>query len=256
MDLQQDQLILAVGSAIIGGIISFLVTKIVAKSSLLTYTVNTERVALSNQEPVFGTVQVTWQNNPVTNLFLSLVEIENASARDFTNIVFKAYANDDVFMLSANAIIVDSTYIPRLTERYSEAIRIEPGVPPTPLQIANYFHEKEYVCDVLNRGQKAQIHLLSTCRTQPFQPDIFIDTQHPGVKLKRRATQALIHGVPTMTAIRFGLVTSLVVVALIGFYVTSVWFAVIVSILVGLFAQSIGALLYRLYRKVRILISM
>jgi hypothetical protein len=255
MTIQQDQIIIAVVSAIVGGIISFLVSKIAGKSSLLLYKVITERVALSNEDPAFGTVQVTWQNTPVTNLFLSLVEIENASARDVANLTFKVYTNDNVRILSSRAIIVDSTYVPLLTERYAEFIRIAPGTTPTQLQLATYYHEKEYVCDVLNRGQKAQVHILSNCVSAPFQPDLFVDIQHSGVKLRRQMAQSRVYGVPVHVAIRSGLAASVILIILIALYVTPLWLAAAIAMLIGLFAQLIGAFLCRAYWKLRDLVT-
>jgi len=150
---------------------------------------------------------------------------------------------------------VDSTYVPQLTERYAQIIRLEPGAQPTQLQLETYFHEKEYVCDVLNRGQKAQVHILSNCLRPPFQPDIFVDVQHQGVALRRQTAQARVFGVPVPTATRLGLLTSILVVIVIGAYVSSLWLAVTVSLLVGLSAQLIGAILCRAYWKLRDLVT-
>ena len=250
MNPSNYQMMIAIASAIFGGIISYAIIKVAAKSALLVYRVTTERVAITNQDIIFGAIQVTWQGRPVDNLFYSVVEIENASTHDISNIRFKIYTPAEVLILSANPIILDSTYVLRLTDQYSQIIHIEQGAQPTPLQTETYFHEKEYICDVFNRGQKIQIQVLSNCKTRTFPPDIFLDTQHQGVRLKWQKSQMNIHGVPVYIAIRWGITTSILILLLIAFNVSSPWITSSLSMLVGLFAQSIGAFLYRVFRKV------
>ncbi len=130
-----------------------------------------------------------------------------------------------------------------------------PGQPPTSLQIATYFHEKEYVCDVFNRGQKIQIQLLLSCKINQSNDNVFLDVQHQGVRLKLQKNQMFIHGVPVYTALRWGLASSLVIIVLIANNVNSIWLISTIAYVIGLGAQSIGALFYKLFIKTRTLLT-
>lgn len=234
MSITNDPLLVAIAAALFGGIFTYLFSKVAAKSSIFIYKVTTDRVAISNQDPVFGIVEVKWQNNPVSNLFLSVIEIENASTRDFTTITLKVFTTDDVFILSGITTIVDSPNALRLSNTYSQIIQTTPGQTPTPNQVATYFHEREYICDVFNRGQKIQIQLLLSCRINQSNDNVFLDIQHQRVRLKLQKNQMSIHGVPVYTALRWGLISSLVIIVLMVNSVNSVWLISTISYAVGL----------------------
>ena len=54
-----------------------------------------------------------------------------------------------------------------------------------------------------------------------------------------------IHGVPTRTAIAIGLLACVAVLVLSSIMLSEPWAAALVCLLVGLFAQSVGAFIYR-----------
>ena len=63
--------ILALLSAILGGVITLVTQRILRKRSLLTYFVQHSRVGVSADDSIFGIVRVTWNDNVVANLYSS-----------------------------------------------------------------------------------------------------------------------------------------------------------------------------------------
>ena len=76
----------------IGGfLLSQLTTKIANRRALFTYSVHHSRVGISTDDVIFGSVRVTYNGNPVSNLFSSTVELVNQSMRDFENITVRLH---------------------------------------------------------------------------------------------------------------------------------------------------------------------
>ena len=67
----QSRLIVALLPIVIGAIITLLIQRILNKRGLFTYFVSHYKVGVSTDDAVFGTVQVTWNNHPVDNLYSS-----------------------------------------------------------------------------------------------------------------------------------------------------------------------------------------
>ena len=49
----------------------------------MIYKVNTQQIAVSAQDAIFGNVKVLWRDTPVNNLYFTTVTIENISTTDF-----------------------------------------------------------------------------------------------------------------------------------------------------------------------------
>ena len=69
--------VLSALSAIAGALFWNFVEVFRGRIKTLEYTVTHQRVGVSADDPIFGTVLVTWQGNPVHNLYVSTVRIEN-----------------------------------------------------------------------------------------------------------------------------------------------------------------------------------
>jgi hypothetical protein len=67
-------------------------------------------VGLSAGDKVFGAVRVTWNDNPVDNLYLSTIELTNQSMKDYENVVVRAYTSDSI-LLTERTEIVGTTHI-------------------------------------------------------------------------------------------------------------------------------------------------
>ena len=87
-----------VASAACGGVVTLLLFRIAKKRGKFSYFVHHNRIAMSADDLVFGNVQVTWNQEPVANLFLSTVELKNDSLKDFEDVVVKVFTNDTTLL--------------------------------------------------------------------------------------------------------------------------------------------------------------
>ena len=83
-DIAENKLALIPISAGAGILLTTVVQKILSKTARFRYSTNVQRIAVSADDAIFGSVRVTWGNNTaVRNLYLIELEIENCTSRDF-----------------------------------------------------------------------------------------------------------------------------------------------------------------------------
>lgn len=236
-------LVSAIGGGILTGIVAFLRNRI----QLLEYTVTHDRVGVAGDDSVFGSVRVTWQGHEVTNLFISVVTLENRTQQDFVNLKFKAFTSDTL-LLTQFTELPGTSFILSHTPEYEQAMLVAPGHQPTEAQMNRYRHEREYLAPVLNRKQKAVIRFLTTVTNPANGPAVWLDLLHPGLRVQYKPSVPQIHGVAVRTALSVGLIACALIVALSGIFMANPWGIALICMISGLFAQSIGAFLYRAAR--------
>ena len=205
-------------SGLIGAAIGWLVTQFQGKTARLRYSTRVDRIAITSNDPIFGSVAVTWGGNAVRNLYMAWVEVENATNRDFEDVPFMVYVGNDTFLLNERTGVVNTPYIVPLAPAFTAFIAVAPGTTPTPAQSARYYHCRDYVLPTFNRGQLIQFTYLCTRPNDDNQPEIFISTQLKGARLRHENRSTLVFGVPLRDAVVRGLVVSTAVVALCGYW--------------------------------------
>ena len=233
-------LLSAAGGALVGNLVAVYSSRI----RVIEYTVNHERLALSAEDTLFGTVGVTWQGVPVTNLYVSTVQIQNDTATDYTNLEFKVWTGTTL-LLTERAEIPGTTYLPTFTETFAHAVHVEPGDTPTEAQFTMIRHNREYRIHVLNRGQRVLFRYLTTVPVGADGPSVWVDMLHPGVRIAFRPMVPEFQGVAVKLALPLGLLACLVLVGLVSVFVRQVWAAAVVCTFAELTVQVIGAWLYR-----------
>jgi len=251
----RSNLAVSIISLFAGALITALATKLHGRTKKLRYSTRTERLALAADDPLFGSVRVSWGDRPVRNLYMASVEIENASAHDFESVDLKIYTGDETVLLSERTAVVGTPYVVDWSHSFRAALAVAPGAAPTAEQLARYVHSRDYHVEVFNRGQLLRFNYLCTRPTDDAQPEVFVSTQLKGAKLKYQVRSNLMLGVPLQIAAARGLILAMVVVLLCGLYLRSVWAASGVSMLVGLFAQLLGCIEYKGERWLRNLIA-
>ncbi|OGB81692.1 MAG: hypothetical protein A2496_14200 [Burkholderiales bacterium RIFOXYC12_FULL_60_6] len=251
--LFENKALLSALSAVGGGLIGNLIAVLRSRVKTMEYTVHHDRVGFSADDQVFGAIRVTWQNHDVTNLFSSRVTLENQTGKDFTNIKVKVYTGDTL-LLGERTEIPGTTYILKWTDDFQQQLRVLPGDVPSEQQFNTYNHSREYVVPVLNRGQRVVMTYLTTVPAGGQGPAIWLDMLHEGVKVQHRQVVPQVHGVPIRLAISVGLVVCVAVLAVASVAFTEPWAAAAVCMTFGLFAQSIGAFVYRGLRLLKALV--
>ena len=92
--LLENKVLLAAISGLSGVVLTLITQRILGKRGLFTYFVWHNRVGVSADDAVFGTVRVTWNGNVVPNLYSSTVELRNESLADYQNVVVRVFSND------------------------------------------------------------------------------------------------------------------------------------------------------------------
>jgi hypothetical protein len=248
--LLDSRALVSVLSAVGGALFWNFVALYRGRVRVLEYTVTHERVGVSAEDAIFGNVAVTWQGQPVINLFVSTVMLENNTSSDYTALKFKVYTGS-TFLLTERREIAGSTYLPVHTDEYMASVMVAAESVPTPLQQQIYWHSREYSVPVLNRGQRVVLTYLTTIPNATDSPAVWVDMLHSGVTLRFRPSLPQIHGVPIRMALPIGLVACLAVVVSVSLSAARTWVVAVICMVVGLIAQSIGAALYRIGKFIR-----
>ena len=232
--------------SIVGTIIS---QHLLNRRARFRYSVVHSRVGVSADDVIFGSIKLTWNGNPVANLYTSTVELVNESMRDFENIVVTIYTAD-TNLLTQRTEIVGSTQILNWTSQYAETLRVPDGQKPTPQQFELYNSHRDFLIPVMNRQQKVRLTFLNAAKTQT-QPSLWLDILHKGIKVRFGVADNQIFGVSQQMASLVGSILGLVVVGVIILFVPSIWIATVIAFVYGLFAQAPGAYFIKASRAIQ-----
>lgn len=253
LTLLENKYILALVSGIGGILLALITQKILNKRGLFTYFVQHNKIGVSADDAIYGSVRVTWNNNTITHLYMSTVELINQSSKDYESVVVRVYTNNTL-LLSERTEIVDTTRFLSYTGEYASQIHVPEGEEPTEQQKTLYRRQRDYVIPTMNRNQIILFQYLNAANTEA-QPSIWLDVLHTGVKLKFRVAPVSILGVPRPSAAFAGLIVGLLFVGLVISYIDSLWIASISTFTFGLIAQLPGAYTIKTFRKMREFIS-
>ena len=179
----------------LGGIFTaWLIQRILQRRGIFSYSVTHDRVGITTEDPVFGSVAVTWNGDTIPNLFLSTMEMKNESLNDYENVIVRAYTGDTK-LLTEQAELLETPNILEWSEKYRKQLHVEAGKSPTDSQWVLYNGQREYIIPIFNRGQTIKITYLNSAKSSSI-PNIWLSILLRGVRLKYRGPQNQILGVP------------------------------------------------------------
>jgi hypothetical protein len=247
--LIDSKVFIAIASALGGIIVAVITQYLLNKRGLFTYYVFHSRVGLSTEDAIYGSVKVTWNENPVSHLYLSTVEITNQSMKDFDSVIVRVFTNNTM-LLSQRTEIVGTTRLIDFTEEYKKEIAVTEGSQPTDAQFGLFRRQRDYLVPTMNRGQILRFQFLNAAHSEE-QPAIWVDVLHKGVKCKFRIAKNQILGVPQPEAALAGTLVGLVAVGFVIVYAESLPFAALLSFLIGWLVLVPGAYTVKALRKIR-----
>ena len=240
-------------SIIFGGtagiVTAWLTQRILHKRGVFRYFVNHIRIGISTEDEIFGNVQVTWNNEPIRNLYLSTVEMKNESLNDYDNVTVKTYTNN-TDLLTEQTQILNTPEIIHWTDKYKESITVKPGEEISDAKRNLYFGQREYNIPIFNRGQSVRITYLNSARHDEV-PSIWLSVQKKGVKVKFSVPQNEILGVPQPHAAFAGVLIGLIGIFPLIIFVTNSWIIGFSAFIYGLIAQVPGAYSIKLIKRLR-----
>lgn len=245
----ENQLVVVLLSVVVGAILTLITQRILNKRGVFTYFVWHNRVGVSADDAVFGTVRVTWNDNPVANLYSSIVELRNESLKDYENVNVRIFSNDTI-LLTEQSEILDTTRLVEWSEEFSRRLMVPPGTQPTESQKYLHASQREYLIPTMNRGQAVRLAFLNEARPEK-QPSIWLDVLHKGVKVKFRVHQNEFLGVPQPAAALVGSALGIVFIGIVIALVNTVWIAALSCFIYGIMVLVPGALSIKLWRWLR-----
>lgn len=249
MDLSEiinSKIALTTISALGGALLQSLFTMWRSRIREIPYTVSHERIGVTTSDPLFGEVVVTWNNQTAENLFTSQLTLTNDTSHDFENLKVKLYTGNETLLLTERTEIVNTSQIVQWDPEFRDLLKIPSDQSePTAQQFEIYRHTREYLIQIFNRGESAVFRYMTTSVNGATAPAIWLDIRRAGFKSKYVEHTAHVHGVPQKFAIWLGLTATLLIVVTTAIFVSASWLIALISGIAGLFAQSIGAALFR-----------
>ena len=249
LQLFQNQYISVIAGGLGGIFTAWLTQRVLNRRGIFSYSVTHNRVGITTEDPVFGSVTVTWNGNTIPNLYLSTIEMKNESLNDYENVVVRAYTSDTKLMTEQTQLL-ETPNILEWSEKYRKQLHVEAGSNPTDSQWSLYNGQREHVIPIFNRGQTIKITYLNSAQSSSM-PSIWLSIALKGVRLKFRGPQNQILGVPQGQAAFVGVLIGLAVLVALALLASEPWVIATSAMAYGFVAQIPGAYTIKLLRRVR-----
>ncbi len=254
-ELIKHPVVVAIISLLAGTALASLVYKIRSRMLKIHYFTNSTRIGFSQDDPVFGSIRVTWNQQPARNLHVITINFENISGNDIANLHLKAFVDADTTLLGERSGIMETSFIVPWSDEFKQSINVTEGSVPTPAQQFIFLHNREYHLPSLNRYQKGQITFLCTRQTDDNIPRVYLETTTKGVFVRKvpnpMFTSGLLWGVPIAKAAVHGIAIWIIALLLCGYFVSNRWIAIIIPAIAGLAASLFGAIEYKIVHAIK-----
>lgn len=249
LQLFQNQYISVIAGGLGGILTAWLTQRVLNRRGIFSYSVTHNRVGITAEDPIFGSVAVTWNGNTIPNLFLSTIEMKNESLNDYENVIVRAYSSDTKLMTERTQLLESPNNL-EWSEKYKKQLHVEPGSNPTDNQWSLYNGQREYVIPTFNRGQTIKVTFLNSANSSAM-PNIWLAVVIKGVKLKFRGPQNQILGIPQGQAAFIGVLIGFLVLLALALFASETWVIAITAMTYGFVAQVPGAYAIKLMRRIR-----
>jgi hypothetical protein len=221
---------------------------------VLRYVVVHNAVAISAKDDSFGHIEVRLAGGLIDRLWMTTVTLTNDTGKDFEALPIRIYANDDTLLFGERTEVTGTTFKIDHAPEFVKKLALPAGTAPDAEQQHLFNHRRDYVIPVLNRGESAKWHLLTTVKDvdkgqTPIQgPSVWCDLLKAGVKLRHRVIGPQVLGVPTKAAVGIGLVATVMAYGIALAFDASPWAVALPGTIVGFLAPIIGAWVYKAVR--------
>lgn len=247
-----EKLLVNILSFLAGAGLTHLWKKFKNRLSIIKYTVHHQYLGASTDDQRFGSVKVLYNNNSVKNLYLSTILLSNESSRDLANLELNITCDATSAILISYGKNRASLKELSFTEKYANALAGQGGggqAGGNPEVIKYIFQRRDYMLPVINRGDKVDFLLLTTS-FEGKQPVLAVGCDSPGLRMEFTRTFPELFGEPQTQSTLVGALAALILCAPIIYFISNKSIAVLISVLVGLFAFLWGVLLLKFYKLV------
>ncbi len=248
-EILDNKIVISTGAFIAGIVGTWITQQILNKRGVFSYSVFHNRVGISADDAVFGSVKITLNGNEMPNLYLSVIEIRNESSKDYEDVEMRVWSNDTV-LLSEQTQIDETSYRLELTDKYKKEFHSSEPQEVTEYQRELLGKRREYVVPVFNRGQIIKLTYLNSAKVNTM-PTIQVDAVKKGVKLVFRPPLNKLLGESQSHAALVGIIIGCLGAAILIANETKLWQAVWIAFIYGVLVVVPGAYFIKLYRKLR-----
>jgi hypothetical protein len=233
----------------VGAVATRLWQRYLARLAAFRWSAWHNRLAVAGHDPNVGKVEVLWNGNSVSNLQVCVVEFENESSRDFTDVEVKFSYADGTDFLGDGSVYGLTQFVP-YAPRFGAQVQtlLDTPVEDRPVADLDFVRtNRQYTIPVLNRGTK--FRLTFVVHPPTLEPVIHVSCDHKGVRLYQRSeSRPTFLGVVQAHASLIGLAAGVFAVAALSYWIHRPWIVTSAAFLFGALAQLVGAGLVHLKR--------
>lgn len=239
--------------AIIGAIVTAFFGLVIKRRARFVYCVSHSRVGESAEDPVFGSIKVSYNDEPAKNLWLSTLEITNTSLRDFKEVPIQISAITPTILLNQKVSINNEYPISiNWDEDYKKLVTPQEGQKATKDQIRLYNSVRKFKFPVVNRGDKLTFTYLT--HTLGSMPELHATIDSMGIRCKFRplTNLPLDFSYTILRAIGFGLVFTIPFLVFVTLEVDDSQYSAVFGWTLGFLNGLLGLWIGRIWDKLRI----
>ena len=229
------KIIVGIAVFLFGALVTHIWNRYRNRTKRLRWSAEYYRIAYAADDTYFGKVEVLYNDRPVTNLYLALIQVQNENTSDLEDVVVNIACLDGSTLLVSHGALQGSLQLLPLTDEFTNAL--------SDIESANLEYlitRRDYKIPVLNRGAIANFTILLS-RTDTLQPNLTLACDHVGVQLVQREPDVMILGVPRRQALFSGWVVTLAASIALAMLVDSKWIIAVAAWLLGLHVLNIGS---------------
>ncbi len=245
-------------AALIGAFIGFvpreLWRRFRGRMVTLRWSVQHYRIAASGVDDRFGKVEVLYNGQSVGNVQGCILELENESSTDLTDVELNLAYADGTGILTGEGAIVGSNQLLPLAQKYVDVLRRVWALPEKQRQQAPDYHyctqRRDFRIPVLNRGARAKFMFVVSSPSLAS-PALGVSCDHPGVRLRNRPLQVMWWGESQERATYIGFVEAALFAGVAGVTIVSPLWACLLGFVLGVVGIVFGTLSLKLNRFLR-----
>jgi len=193
----------------------------------LKYRINKFFLGATTQDNLFGKVEVLYNDNSISNLYLCSLDLINTSNKDFQNVELTVWCDTNSIILVSHATKHDSIDLIKFTQDYYEEIR---DVQEDDLWLV--YGKRPYIFPVINRDDHINFSCLVTNK-EGQEPNIYLCCDHLGLKIEANYVQPqLIWGESQALVAMWGIfIAALITVPVVAFIKSQIIIAIMIFFL-------------------------
>lgn len=242
-----EQLVVLLVLPVLGAVFQHLWSRYRSRLVTLGWTVQYQPMAFATHDFGWGQVEILYNKQPILNLHIAQVQVQNASARDLQNLQLDIQVTEGTRVLRSSGQVSGTLQDLPFASGYANALAAA-GQASLPVeQVAFWVRRSDFVVPVLNRGGIVEARLL-LARDDYATPSLMVACNHVGVRLKHQPLVQVFFGVRQPLAQVIGLLISVVLTGIALYLGAQTWLAALVAWVSGTFAILWGALTVRAWQ--------